>query len=93
MQGAVQHRSLLPAQGQAAEGFSDELMDLRGELAQVNLAPNRETFALLTELYILAGDIKASLSQINSFMATNDSSSHQLYLLVMVQINVMTSLS
>ncbi len=44
--------------GQATEGFSDDLMDLRGELAQVNLSPNQETLALLTELYILAGDIK-----------------------------------
>ena len=36
-------------------------MDLRGELAQVNLSPSIETFALMTELYVLAGDVKVLL--------------------------------
>lgn len=57
-QGAVDQRSAQAASGQPAEGFSDVLMDLRGELAQVNLSPSMETFALMTELYVLAGDIK-----------------------------------
>lgn len=57
-QGSVDHRSAQAARGQAAEGFSEELMDLRGELAQVSLSPSMETFALLTELYVLAGDVK-----------------------------------
>ncbi|KAK9868952.1 hypothetical protein WJX84_008719 [Apatococcus fuscideae] len=60
LKGAVDHRSAQAAQGRTAEGFSDQLMDLRGELAQVSLSPSLETFALLTELYVLAGDIKAS---------------------------------
>ena len=40
-------------------------MDLRGELAQVNLSPSMETFALMTELYVLAGDVKVLLSIAN----------------------------
>ena len=60
-QGAVDHRSAQAAQGRTAEGFSDQLMDLRGELAQVSLSPSLETFALLTELYVLAGDIKVTV--------------------------------
>ena len=62
MQGSVDHRSSQASLGQPTEGFSDELMDLRGELAYRNLTPNQETLALLTELYVLAGDIKVVLS-------------------------------
>ncbi|KAK9863255.1 hypothetical protein WJX84_010814 [Apatococcus fuscideae] len=60
LKGAVDHRSTQSARGLPSEGFSEELMDLRGELAQVNLSPSTETFALMTELYVLAGDVKAS---------------------------------